>query len=111
VIALPFPRPVWNQALRGAYQITVSTIPRSKSGGWTAKLSSSIALKDGRELVTLSDARACLIRHFDNVVRSAPLAHAIELLIAATESSKKADREAATVQIQVVLRSRGLLSS
>jgi hypothetical protein len=83
---------------------------RSKSG-WSAKLSTPINLKDGRELVTLSDARACLIRHFDNVVRSAPLAHAIELLMVAAETAKPADRQAATVQIQVVLRSRGLLPS
>jgi hypothetical protein len=105
------PRPVWTQARRGCVSVSASVMRRFKSGGWSATLSSSIPLKDGRELVTLSDARACLIRHFDNVVRRAPLAHAIELLMAAADSSKKADRQAATVQIQVVLRSRGLLSS
>lgn len=82
---------------------------RATSSGWSAKLSRSITLKDGRTLVTLSDARGCLISHFDAVVRSAPLAHAIELLLSASKSSSKADRAAATEQIATVLRSRALL--
>lgn len=83
----------------------------AKLSGWSAKLSQTITLKDGRTLVTLSDARGCLITHFDTVLRSAALMHAIELLLSASRSSTKADCAAATEQLATVLRSRGLLLS
>jgi hypothetical protein len=79
-----------------------------RAPSWSARLTRPIHLKTGRRLVTLSDARACLIAHFDKVVRSAPIAHAIELLFRAAETNGLTDRRAATAQLEIVLRSRGL---
>jgi hypothetical protein len=82
----------------------------TRTSPWSAKLSRPITLKDGITLATLSDARGCLIAHFDSVVRSAPLANAIELLLAAAEKPTPKNRRAATEQVDVVVRSRGLLA-
>jgi hypothetical protein len=71
---------------------------------WSAKLSRPILLKNGKKLVTLFDARNCLVNTFANVVRNDALGHAIVLLMEAAETGKLANRRAATV-----LRSRGLL--
>ena len=76
---------------------------------WSARLSQPITLKNGAELRTLADARTCLIENFSNVTRSHALAHAVELLLTAAETRSPKDREAATGQVRIVLRSRGLL--
>jgi hypothetical protein len=54
---------------------------------WSAKLTHSLALKDGTELVMLADALTCLIRYFWTVTGSGSLGrdpdYAIELIKAA----------------------------
>jgi hypothetical protein len=77
---------------------------------WSAELSRPIALKTGRTLASLSDARACLIETFANVVRDEGLALAIALLMKAAETGKPKDRRAATDQIELILRHRGVLA-
>jgi hypothetical protein len=59
----------------------------------------------------LSDARACLIRTFANVVRDDALGLAIQLLMQAAETGKPKDHRAATDQIELILRSRGVLAN
>ena len=78
---------------------------------WSVELARPIALKTGKILATLSDARACLIRTFANVVRDDALALAIQLLMQAAETGKPKDRRAATDQLELILRSRGVLAS
>ena len=77
---------------------------------WTAELSRPISLKNGKALATLSDARACRISTFPNVVRHDALALAITLLMTAAESRRPKDRRAATEQVALVLLRRGVLA-
>ena len=77
---------------------------------WSAKLTLPIVLKHGNVLVTLSDARDCLLKSFAGVLESVALEHAIELLFKAAKTGKLRDRRAATAQLQIVLQQRGLLS-
>ena len=71
---------------------------------WDKKLSRPLVLKDGMRLETLSDVRAAFIHRFANITYSMPLAHAGTLLIKAAETGKRADIDAATDQIERVLR-------
>jgi hypothetical protein len=74
---------------------------------WSALLTRSLTLKSGDKLVTLADARDCLIKYFETVVQNnAALARAIELLFKAAETGSFVDRKAATDQIAIVLRGR-----
>jgi hypothetical protein len=77
---------------------------------WTKKLSRPLVLKDGTTLKTLSDVRALFLDRFATVTHSEPLAYAGQLLLTAAETGKRADIEAATDQIERVLRSRRLMS-
>jgi hypothetical protein len=78
---------------------------------WSAELTESLTLKDGTKLVTLADARGCLIRlravTFPRGL-SRGTDRAIELLMKAAETAAFADRKAATDQVALVLRWRGL---
>jgi hypothetical protein len=65
-------------------------------------------LKDGTVLLSLSDARDCLLRYFAGVTQSDALVHAIVLLMRAAEKRTRKDRAAATDQVAVVLSGRGL---
>jgi hypothetical protein len=62
---------------------------------WNKKLSRPLVLKDGKRLA--------------NITHSAPIAHAGELLLKAAETGKRADIEAATEQIERVLRSNRMM--
>jgi hypothetical protein len=61
-------------------------------------------------LVSLSDARDCLLKTFASVVRNDALERAIELLFNAAETGRSKDRRAVTDQIEIALRDHGLLS-
>jgi hypothetical protein len=78
---------------------------------WSAKLTHSLTLKDGTELVTLADARACLSRcrfvpSRRGVARGTD--RAIELVRKAAETGAYPDRQAATDQVAIVLRWRAV---
>jgi hypothetical protein len=73
---------------------------------WSAKLTRS--LKSGDKLVTLADARACMIRYFSTVIESRAVALAIERLLKAAETGTFTDRKAATDQVAIVLRARAV---
>jgi hypothetical protein len=75
---------------------------------WSAKLTRSLTLKDGSKLVTLSDARECLLTHFSTTTKNDALAHAIELMMKAAETGTIPDRKAATDQVATVLAQRRL---
>ncbi len=75
---------------------------------WNEKLSRDLVLKDGTTLKTLSDARALLLDRFSSITRSAPLTYAGILLLKAAETGARADIEAATEQVELVLRMRKL---
>jgi hypothetical protein len=78
---------------------------KKRQADWSAKLTSSLVLKDGTKLVTLADARgALLIRYFERGIESAAVAQAIERLLTAAETGSFTDREAATDQVEIVLR-------
>jgi hypothetical protein len=76
---------------------------------WNDKLSRPLALKDGKRLLTLKDARSVLLDYFANVIHSEPLAYAGGLLIKAAETGDRADIEAATDQIERALASYRIL--
>ena len=72
---------------------------------WNSRLAYQLPLTDGRILRTLDDARAVFASGaFSGVTRSAPLEHAIDLLLKAGESGQADDIKAATDQIAIVLR-------
>jgi hypothetical protein len=73
------------------------------------KLSRPLELRDGRTLRTLRDAIDELERQFASVTRDDGLVHAIKLMEKAAKSGKRADIEAATRQVGIVLRFRGLI--
>lgn len=75
---------------------------------WSASLTRSLTLKDGSKLVTLSDARGCLLAYFSTTTKDEALAHAIELLLKAAEKGSFRNRKVATDQVATVLAGRGL---
>ena len=86
--------------------------PRREAGkrrpGWSGKLTRSLSLITGHKLVTLADARACVIQYFATATESRAVAFSIELLLKAAETGRFADRKAATDQVAIVLRARGV---
>jgi hypothetical protein len=71
---------------------------------WTRPLTHVLILKTGERLHMLHDAADLITRRFGSVTKSAPLEHAIVLLLGAAETGTRADRKAATDQVAVVLR-------
>ena len=88
-------------------QVSLSKPPRRAN--YDRKLARPIKLADGRRLVTLRDAANLFSERSGTVTAWGLLEHAIRLLIAAAESGKRADIEAATDHIQRVLAGRRLL--
>ena len=76
--------------------------------GWMKPLTRTLTLKSGQRLTTLLDAANLLAERFQTVRRYDPLEHAIELLLRAAETGTRADREAATDQLALVLRLNAL---
>jgi hypothetical protein len=75
---------------------------------WSRPLARPLGLKSGEELVTLRDAGELFDRSFGNVRRDAAIEHAIELLMAAAKTGRKADVAAATDQVALALKLRRL---
>jgi hypothetical protein len=71
---------------------------------WTRPLTHVLILKTGERLRMLHDAADLITRRFGSVTKSAPLEHAIVLLLGAAEIGTRADRKAATDQVAYVLR-------
>ena len=71
---------------------------------WNRPLTRVLILKTGERLRTLHDAADLITRRFGSVTKSAPLEHAIRLLLRAVEAGTRADRKAATDQVAVVLQ-------
>jgi hypothetical protein len=76
--------------------------------GWSAKLTRPVRLKDDTVLLSLAEARDCILRHFKGATKNDALAHAIVLLMKAAEKKTRKDRAAATDQVTTVLAGRGL---
>jgi uncharacterized OB-fold protein len=74
---------------------------------WSAKLTRPIVLNHGTALVTLSDARDCLLKAFSGVPESVSFGMRVELIFKAAK--KPRHRRAATAQLQIVLQQCGLL--
>jgi hypothetical protein len=70
---------------------------------WDKALSRELGAA-GERIVTLRDAGRFLLERFQGVTKSAPLEHAIVLLMRAAASGRRADRAAATDQVLIVLR-------
>ena len=75
---------------------------------WSAKLTRPVRLNDDTVLLSLADARDCILRHFQGTTKHDALAHAIELLMKAADKKTRKDRAAATDQVATVLAGRGL---
>jgi hypothetical protein len=71
---------------------------------WNQPLTRTLILKSGERLKTLHDAAELITRRFGSATKSAPLEHAISLLLRAAETCTRADRKAATNQVALVLR-------
>ena len=66
-------------------------------------------MNQGKQLRTLSDARAYLLRHCKDVTHSSPLMRTITRLMTAAETGTKSDREEATWAVSAFLISRNWL--
>jgi hypothetical protein len=75
------------------------------------KLARRLVVADGGTLLTLKDAASLIAQKFAAVTEWHALGHCIELLMLAGETSRLDDIEAATSQIEIVLRARRLLRS
>ena len=82
---------------------------RAGESGWSKPLTRTLALRSGQRLLTLLDAADLLAEWFQNATRDDPLEHAVELLLRAAETGTRADREAATDQVALVMRLNGLV--
>jgi hypothetical protein len=82
--------------------------PRQGSADWSVKLTRWLPLKNGDTLVTLADARRVVLAHLMIEVDDSALTHAMRLLLAAAETGTLADRKAATDQVVLVLKWRGI---
>jgi hypothetical protein len=78
---------------------------------WTAKLAYPIVLTDGTELVTFMDVIEALIKLFAGSTLSDPLDQAIGLLVKADATRRPADIEAATNEMESLLREHRLLNT
>jgi hypothetical protein len=72
------------------------------------KVTNPIRLKDGTVLLSLSDARDCLLRYFTGVTQNDALVHAVVLLMKAAGTGTRQDRRAATEQVNILLSVREL---
>jgi hypothetical protein len=73
---------------------------------WSAQLTHPLTLKGGTKLVTLADARDVLRQYLSPEVEDGALGHALRLLLTAAKTGSLANREAATDQVESVLRWR-----
>jgi hypothetical protein len=78
---------------------------------WSAKLTQSLTLTNGEKLVTLEDARRVVLAYLTTEVEHFDLANAMRFLLIAAETGRVADRKAATEQVAIVLRERGVYSA
>ena len=85
-------------------------VPRLPKG-WRGKLTRTISPRNepSKQLRTLSDARAYLLRHCQGVTHSAPLRRSITRLMTAADTGTKADLEEATWGVETFLISRSWL--
>jgi hypothetical protein len=75
---------------------------------WSAKLTRTLTLTNGDKLVTLEDARRVVLAYLINEVEHFDLANAMRFLLTAAETGRVADRKAATEEVAIVLRARGV---
>jgi hypothetical protein len=80
-----------------------------RSPNYDRRLTRPIKLGDGTWLKTIKDAADYFAKQFSTVTAWGPLEIAVEMLITAGESGKRDDIEAATEQVEIVLRGRRLI--
>jgi hypothetical protein len=74
---------------------------------WGKKFGEPIRLKDGRELRTLSEARALILRMEGRIEGKPYYEYAIDLLLRAAETGKKAHVQEAEQQLHRALKADG----
>jgi hypothetical protein len=74
---------------------------------WERRFGEPIRLKDGRELKTLSEVRALILRMEHRIAGVPYYEYAIELLLKAADTGKKADVQDAGHQLHRALRADG----
>jgi hypothetical protein len=79
-------------------------LPSAAMVDWSRPLTRVLILKTDERLRTLHDTAELITRRFGSVTKSAPLEHAISLLLRAVETGTRADRKVATNQVALVLR-------
>lgn len=75
---------------------------------WSARLTRPVRLKNDTVLLSLADARDCILKHFSTVTKNEALVHAVVLLMKAAEKKTRKDRAVATDQVAMLLQDRGL---
>jgi hypothetical protein len=76
---------------------------------WTTKLTQSLVLTDGTNLVTFKDTIETLMNHFVGNVHSGAIDQVIALLVRAERTKKPADIAAVTREMESLLRARRLI--
>jgi hypothetical protein len=75
---------------------------------WTKKLPEPIRLRDGRELITLSDARALILGLAESRQHRPTWTYAVELLLQAADTGKPDDLKDAWAQVSRAAHAEGL---
>jgi hypothetical protein len=93
---------------RNRWRLMAGSLKRQRRAGWSAKLTRSVALTNADKLVTLADARRVVLDRLTIEVEDFELTQAMRLLLTAADTGRFADRDAATNQVGIVLRWRGI---
>ena len=76
---------------------------------WNRPLARALALRSGEQLLTLREAADYLTHASQSAHDLAPLQQAIAFLFQAAQSGAEADRKAATDQVALMLKQKGLM--
>lgn len=77
---------------------------------WSSKLAGVVETKTGERLTTLRYAAKFIQARFSRVIKDAALEGAVEDLIIAAESGKKADCDQATSRLKIFLYTQRMLA-
>ena len=100
--------PGWNRSTRWNVGQAMNKRAR-RIPNYDRRLTRPLKLADGTWLKTIKDAADYFAKQFSTVTAWGPLEIAVEMLITAGESGKRDDIDAATKQVEIVLRGRRLI--
>ena len=90
-------------------QLAATLAAMRPMSNWDRPLARALTLSSGEQLFTLREAADYLTRASQSAHDLAPLQQAIAFLFQAAQSGTEADRKAATDQVALMLKQKGLM--